>query len=76
MVKQPIVYGRAGCVQCQMTMRALRAKGFHPDYCDIDEWPEIAIDMRNRGMRELPFVRYGGTVWNGFRPDIIGKLKG
>lgn len=76
MVKQPVVYGRAGCVQCQMTMRALRAKGFHPDYCDIDEWPEIAIDMRNRGMSELPFVRYGRTVWNGFRPDIIGALKG
>ncbi len=76
MVRQPIVYGRAGCVQCQMTMKAMKAKGFRPDYCDIDEWPEIAIEMRLRGMGELPFVRYGKTVWNGFRPDIIGKLKG
>ena len=73
---QPAVYGRPGCVQCKMTLQALQAKGFHPDYCDIDEWPEVAIEMRHRGMKELPFVRYGKTVWSGFRPDIIGKLKG
>lgn len=71
----PIVYGRPGCQACRLTIKAFIARGMRPDAMVIDEHPEIAIDMRHRGLKELPYVIYGKQTWTGYRPDIIAKLK-
>ena len=71
------VIGRAGCVQCTATYRALDAGGIDYRAVNIDELRESAADeLRALGFEQLPVVQVAGmTAWSGFRPDRIEAIQ-
>lgn len=73
---QVTVIGRAGCVQCTATMRALDGRGIGYRHIDVDELPEGAADqLRALGFAQLPVVQVAGmSSWSGFRPDRIAEI--
>lgn len=69
-----IIYTRNDCVQCHATKRAMESRGFAFELINLDQHPEAADDLREKGYRQLPVVVTEQESWSGFRPDMINRL--
>ncbi|ELY6291290.1 glutaredoxin-like protein NrdH [Cronobacter sakazakii] len=69
------IYTRNDCVQCHATKRALESRGIAFDTINLDEQPEAIDTLRAQGFRQLPVVMTDSLSWNGFRPDMINRLR-
>ncbi len=68
------IYTRNDCVQCHATKRAMESRGFAFELINLDQHPEAADDLREKGYRQLPVVVTEQESWSGFRPDMINRL--
>lgn len=67
------VYGKDGCVQCNMTMKVLDSQGTSYSYASVTDLKEPVIDENGKQIRTAPIVVAGQQSWGGFNPD---KLRG
>lgn len=68
------VYTKPQCVQCNMTYRALDAKGISYHKVDITEDHRALEKVKSLGYMQAPVVIAGEDHWSGFRPDKISAL--
>lgn len=69
------VYTKPQCVQCNMTYRALDAKGISYIKVDITEDAQALEMVKSLGYLQAPVVIAGEEHWSGFRPDKINALE-
>lgn len=74
-----IVIGTESCVQCNATIRDLKAKGIAHVKVDASDLTSAELDeLRARthaGEKlQLPVVITPTQIWTGFRPDLIDTL--
>ena len=69
------VYGKPGCVQCNMTEKALVKKGVEFTKVDVTQDDE-AFDyvVNTLGYQGVPVVETAEDHWNGFKPEKIATL--
>ena len=65
------VYTKPQCVQCNMTYRALDAKGISYTKVDITEDAQALEMVKSLGYMQAPVVIAGDEHWSGFQPDKI-----
>ena len=68
------VYTKPQCVQCNMTYRALDAKGISYTKVDITEDAQALEMVKSLGYMQAPVVIAGDEHWSGFQPDKINAL--
>lgn len=69
------VYSKPSCVQCNMTYRALDAKGIDYDIIDLTESPAALEYVKDLGYMQAPVVVVDDQDhWSGFRPDQINRI--
>ena len=68
------VYTKPQCVQCNMTYRALDAKGNNNHKVDITEDDRALAKVKSLGYMQAPVVIAGEDHWSGFQPDRINAL--
>lgn len=73
------VYSKTICQPCRATKRKLDLVGLPYDAVNVDETPEAADYLIEKGYRETPVVELtlDGEVartWTGYRPDLIEAL--
>ena len=68
------VYTKPQCVQCNMTYRALDAKGISYTKVDITEDAQALEMVKSLGYMQAPVVIAGEEHWSGFQPDKINAL--
>ena len=74
-LKVVTVYTKPQCVQCNMTYRALDAKGISYTKIDITEDAQALEMVKSLGYLQAPVVIAGEEHWSGFRPDKINALE-
>ena len=62
------VYTKPQCVQCNMTYRALDAKGISYTKVDITEDAQALEMVKSLGYMQAPVVIAGDEHWSGFQP--------
>ncbi|GEL13396.1 hypothetical protein FC15_GL001360 [Lapidilactobacillus concavus DSM 17758] len=75
--KKVVLYTRDGCMQCKMTKRFLQEH--HVDYqeVNINQSPESANYLREKGFRSVPIVfRQDDQPIIGFQPQALKGLVG
>jgi glutaredoxin-like protein NrdH len=69
------VYSKTVCQPCRATKRKLTDVGLPFDAVNVDETPEAADYLIEKGYRETPVVELSdGRRWTGYRPDLITAL--
>ena len=68
------VYTKPQCVQCNMTYRALDAKGINYHKVDITEDDRALAKVKSLGYMQAPVVIAGEDHLSGFQPDRINAL--
>lgn len=68
-----IIYTRAGCIQCDFTMKYAQRLGIPYETRQLD--PESAKKYKEQGFTSLPIVLAGDETWSGFRPQKIKDWK-
>jgi len=69
------VYSLPACVQCDRTKKLLEREGIEYRSVDLTEDPAKAAALKEAGFMQAPIVELeDGTIWGGFRPDLIKKL--
>lgn len=68
------VYGKASCVQCNATYRALDKHGLDYDVVDLSADSEALESVKALGYQQAPVVVADGDHWSGFRPDKVKAL--
>lgn len=66
------VFTKPGCVQCDATQTALKAKGIAFDTADLTD-PAVLAEAKAMGFSSAPVVVVR-DAWSGFRPDYIDNL--
>jgi glutaredoxin 3 len=68
------VYSNNTCPNCDNLKKALKIKGVPYEEINLHEKPEYAIDLQNRGMRQLPVMNDNGNWMTGFTPTNLMKI--
>lgn len=69
------VYTLPSCVQCDRTKKLLERDGIEYRSVDLSEDAAKAAAFKEAGFLQAPIVELAdGTVWGGFRPDLIKGL--
>ncbi|MDO5750609.1 MAG: glutaredoxin-like protein NrdH [Rothia sp. (in: high G+C Gram-positive bacteria)] len=68
------VYTKPQCVQCNMTYRALDAKGIEYTTVDVTQDAQALEMVQSLGYMQAPVVVAGDEHWSGFQPDKINAL--
>ena len=66
------VYTKDKCVMCEMTKNELKKKQI--PYTEVFITPEVSAELRDKGVKQAPFVIAGEDSWSGFRPDKINSI--
>lgn len=68
------LYTKSNCQACRATKRSLDSMG--AEYETVDLLEEGVTEMlQGKGFREAPVVDVGGTLWSGYDPLMLKKLK-
>lgn len=68
------LYTKENCQACRATKRSLDAMG--AVYETVDLKSEGVTEMlQDKGFREAPVVAVGATLWSGYDPLMLKKLK-
>lgn len=68
------VYTQPSCAKCDLTYRALDAKGITYDIVDLSTSPADLDHVKSLGYRQAPVVITDTDHWSGFRPDKLVEL--
>lgn len=68
------VYTKPGCVQCNVTFRALDKAGLSYQVVDISTDHAALEQLRGMGYMQAPVVVTADTHWSGFRLDKISEI--
>lgn len=68
------IYATSSCPACTWTKRTLDRKGIPYQVINLDEHPEHAQRLRERGHATLPVVITPHDEWAGARPDKLNQL--
>ncbi|WP_225420463.1 glutaredoxin-like protein NrdH [Lapidilactobacillus bayanensis] len=72
-----VIYTRNGCMQCKMTERYLNEHQIGYQEVNIDENPESANYLREKGFKSVPIVfREDAQPIIGFQPAVLRELVG
>ena len=68
------VYTKPGCVQCEWTTRKLAERGLTFTEIDATQNEEAANMLRDKGIKQIPYVVTDHDAWSGFRIDRIRDI--
>ena len=68
------VYTKPGCVQCEWTTRKLAERGLIFTEIDATQNEEAANMLRDKGIKQIPYVVTDHGAWSGFRIDRIRDI--
>jgi glutaredoxin-like protein NrdH len=68
------IYSKPSCVQCNATIREMKAKGIDYEVIDLTQDDAAMTTVTKLGYRQVPVVVTDGNHWSGFRPDMIARL--
>lgn len=68
------LYTKENCQACRATKRSLDAMGAEYEVVDLTE-KGVTEMLQEKGFREAPVVAAGATLWSGYDPLMLKKLK-
>ena len=69
-----IVYSSNSCPNCVNLKKALETKGIEYQELNISEQPEHAVELREKGFRQLPVINNDGDWMSGFTRSNFEKV--
>lgn len=71
------LYTTPECHQSRLTQRELTDRNISYRLIKLENEPEIAQRLKDRGLLQAPIVEVPGEepqIWSGYRPDLIDQL--